>query len=110
MRCWHGRLRGDGGAAGSLVEQGFKCAEDGGDDCSASAFASSAVTGAVTGALGGALGVVGALAATTVAVCSLIRRAWYTHRWDTRPASLASDNCSHYPLADAPSSTTSVHI
>ncbi|MEU6773346.1 LamG-like jellyroll fold domain-containing protein [Streptomyces sp. NPDC046759] len=47
------------GAAGSLVEQGFKCAEDGGGDCSASAFATSAVTGAVSGALGGALGEIG---------------------------------------------------
>jgi hypothetical protein len=28
-----------------------------------------------------------ALAATTITVCSLIRRAWYTHRWDTRLAS-----------------------
>lgn len=47
------------GAAGSLVEQGFKCAEHGGGDCSAGAFAGSAVTGAVAGALGGALGSLG---------------------------------------------------
>ncbi|MFJ8136846.1 LamG-like jellyroll fold domain-containing protein [Streptomyces sp. NPDC096013] len=47
------------GAAGSLVEQGFKCAQNGGGDCSAGAFAGSAVEGAVTGALGGALGSLG---------------------------------------------------
>ncbi|MGW2722748.1 LamG-like jellyroll fold domain-containing protein [Streptomyces sp. NPDC001492] len=47
------------GAAGSLVEQGFACAENGGDDCSAGAFAGAAVTGAVAGALGGALGKIG---------------------------------------------------
>ncbi|GAA2882278.1 hypothetical protein GCM10010524_13610 [Streptomyces mexicanus] len=47
------------GAAGSLVEQGFKCAENGGDDCSAGAFAGSAVEGAVAGAAGGALGNLG---------------------------------------------------
>ncbi|MEV7151660.1 LamG-like jellyroll fold domain-containing protein [Streptomyces sp. NPDC093084] len=47
------------GAAGALVEQGFKCAENGGGDCSAGAFAGSAVEGAVTGALGGALGSLG---------------------------------------------------
>ncbi|WP_369189729.1 LamG-like jellyroll fold domain-containing protein [Streptomyces sp. R08] len=47
------------GAAGSLVEQGFKCAENGGGDCSAGAFAGSAVEGAVAGALGGALGSLG---------------------------------------------------
>ncbi|WP_412794223.1 LamG-like jellyroll fold domain-containing protein [Streptomyces sp. MS06] len=47
------------GAAGSLVEQGFKCAENGGGDCSVSAFAVSAVTGALAGALGGKLGELG---------------------------------------------------
>ncbi|MFI5973000.1 LamG-like jellyroll fold domain-containing protein [Streptomyces sp. NPDC051452] len=47
------------GAAGSLVEQGFACAENGGDDCSAGAFAGSAVEGAVAGAAGGLLGKVG---------------------------------------------------
>ncbi|MFJ2631624.1 LamG-like jellyroll fold domain-containing protein [Streptomyces sp. NPDC087422] len=47
------------GAAGSLVEQGFKCAEAGGAACSAGAFATSAVTGAVAGAIGGALGSLG---------------------------------------------------
>lgn len=47
------------GAAGSLVEQGFSCAEQGGDACSAGAFAGAAVTGAVAGALGGALGQLG---------------------------------------------------
>ncbi|MCM2429710.1 hypothetical protein [Streptomyces sp. RKAG337] len=43
------------GAAGSLVEQGFKCAEAGGAACSVGAFAGSAVTGAIAGALGGRL-------------------------------------------------------
>ncbi len=47
------------GAAGSLVEQGFKCAENGGGDCSAGAFGESALEGAVSGALGGALGSLG---------------------------------------------------
>jgi hypothetical protein len=47
------------GAAGALVEQGFKCADKGGDDCSAGAFAGSAVEGAITGAVGGALGELG---------------------------------------------------
>ena len=47
------------GAAGSLVEQGFKCAEDGGSSCSVSSFAGAAVEGGVTGALGGALGALG---------------------------------------------------
>ncbi|MFE9442430.1 LamG-like jellyroll fold domain-containing protein [Streptomyces sp. NPDC006602] len=47
------------GAAGSLVEQGFKCAQNGGGDCSAGAFAGSAVEGAAAGALGGALGSLG---------------------------------------------------
>ncbi|WP_189934545.1 LamG-like jellyroll fold domain-containing protein [Streptomyces aurantiogriseus] len=47
------------GAVGSLVEQGFACAENGGDDCSAGAFAGAAVTGAVAGAVGGALGKIG---------------------------------------------------
>ncbi|MFI7385966.1 LamG-like jellyroll fold domain-containing protein [Streptomyces sp. NPDC049813] len=47
------------GAAGSLVEQGFSCAEQGGAACSAGAFAGAAVTGAVAGALGGALGQLG---------------------------------------------------
>ncbi|MGW5658681.1 LamG-like jellyroll fold domain-containing protein [Streptomyces sp. NPDC003758] len=47
------------GAAGSLVEQGFKCAENGGGDCSVGAFAGSAVTGAVAGAAGGILGKIG---------------------------------------------------
>jgi RHS repeat-associated protein len=47
------------GAAGSLVEQGFKCAEAGGAACSAGAFAGSAVTGAIAGAVGGALGSLG---------------------------------------------------
>ncbi|MER7309884.1 Teneurin-1 [Streptomyces griseoluteus] len=47
------------GAAGSLVEQGFACAENGGDDCSAGAFAGAAVTGAVAGAVGGILGKIG---------------------------------------------------
>ncbi|MCM2429708.1 LamG-like jellyroll fold domain-containing protein [Streptomyces sp. RKAG337] len=47
------------GAAGSLVEQGFKCAEAGGAACSVGAFAGSAVTGAIAGALGGALGSLG---------------------------------------------------
>ncbi|WP_406170089.1 LamG-like jellyroll fold domain-containing protein [Streptomyces sp. NBC_00996] len=47
------------GAAGSLVEQGFKCAENGGGDCSVGAFAGSAVEGAVLGAAGGKLGELG---------------------------------------------------
>jgi hypothetical protein len=47
------------GAAGSLVEQGFKCAENGGGDCSAGAFGESALEGAVSGAVGGALGSLG---------------------------------------------------
>jgi RHS repeat-associated protein len=47
------------GAAGSLVEQGFSCAEQGGSACSVSAFATSAVVGAVSGAVGGALGSLG---------------------------------------------------
>ncbi|MET8243117.1 LamG-like jellyroll fold domain-containing protein [Streptomyces sp. NPDC005202] len=47
------------GAAGALVEQGFKCAENGGGDCSVGAFAGSAVEGAVAGAAGGALGSLG---------------------------------------------------
>ncbi|MFF7213164.1 LamG-like jellyroll fold domain-containing protein [Streptomyces sp. NPDC008238] len=47
------------GAAGSLVEQGFACAEKGGDECSAGAFAGSALTGAAAGALGGVLGKIG---------------------------------------------------
>ncbi|MFE2301571.1 LamG-like jellyroll fold domain-containing protein [Streptomyces sp. NPDC059445] len=47
------------GAAGSLVEQGFACAENGGDDCSAGAFVGSAVTGAIAGAIGGKLGELG---------------------------------------------------
>ncbi|MDJ0344659.1 RHS repeat-associated core domain-containing protein [Streptomyces sp. H10-C2] len=47
------------GAAGSLVEQGFACAETGGGACSVGAFAGAAVTGAVAGALGGALGALG---------------------------------------------------
>ncbi|MEU2286011.1 LamG-like jellyroll fold domain-containing protein [Streptomyces sp. NPDC013178] len=47
------------GAVGSLVEQGFACAENGGDDCSAGAFAGAAVTGAIAGAVGGALGKIG---------------------------------------------------
>ncbi|MEU9450634.1 LamG-like jellyroll fold domain-containing protein [Streptomyces sp. NPDC048277] len=47
------------GAAGSLVEQGFKCADNGGGDCSVGAFAGSAVEGAAAGAVGGALGELG---------------------------------------------------
>ncbi|MYS21865.1 RHS repeat-associated core domain-containing protein [Streptomyces sp. DvalAA-14] len=47
------------GAAGSLVDQGFACADQGGAACSAGAFAGAAVTGAVAGALGGALGSLG---------------------------------------------------
>ncbi|MGW0575453.1 LamG-like jellyroll fold domain-containing protein [Streptomyces sp. NPDC002920] len=47
------------GAAGSLVEQGFACAENGGDDCSAGAFGGAALTGAIAGAVGGALGKIG---------------------------------------------------
>ncbi|MFG2149532.1 LamG-like jellyroll fold domain-containing protein [Streptomyces sp. NPDC048696] len=47
------------GAAGSLVEQGFKCAEHGGSSCSVGAFAGSAAEGAVSGAVGGALGSLG---------------------------------------------------
>ncbi|MBY8876850.1 LamG-like jellyroll fold domain-containing protein [Actinacidiphila acidipaludis] len=47
------------GAAGSLVEQGFNCAEHGGSACSAGSFAKSAITGAVSGAIGGALGSLG---------------------------------------------------
>ncbi|WP_316743236.1 LamG-like jellyroll fold domain-containing protein [Streptomyces sp. MK7] len=47
------------GAAGSLVEQGFKCAENGGGDCSVGAFAGSALVGAGIGALGGKLGELG---------------------------------------------------
>ncbi len=47
------------GAAGSLVEQGFACAEQGGGACSVGAFGAAAVTGAVAGALGGALGALG---------------------------------------------------
>lgn len=47
------------GAAGSLVEQGFKCAQNGGGDCGVGAFAGSAVEGAVLGAAGGKLGELG---------------------------------------------------
>ncbi|MFD4602086.1 LamG-like jellyroll fold domain-containing protein [Streptomyces sp. NPDC058464] len=47
------------GAAGSLVEQGFKCADNGGGDCSVGAFAGSAIEGAAAGAVGGALGELG---------------------------------------------------
>ncbi|GKQ33691.1 LamG-like jellyroll fold domain-containing protein [Streptomyces sp. A012304] len=47
------------GAVGSLVEQGFACAKNGGDDCDVSAFAGAAVTGALAGAAGGALGKIG---------------------------------------------------
>ncbi|MFC1438200.1 LamG-like jellyroll fold domain-containing protein [Streptacidiphilus sp. N1-10] len=47
------------GAVGSLVTQGFACADKGGSSCSAGAFASSAVDGAVAGAVGGALGALG---------------------------------------------------
>lgn len=47
------------GAAGSLVEQGFKCADKGGSACSVGSFAGSALEGAATGALGGALGSLG---------------------------------------------------
>ncbi|UXY20240.1 LamG domain-containing protein [Streptomyces cynarae] len=47
------------GAAGSLVEQGFKCAQNGGGDCSVGAFAGSALEGAAFGAAGGALGELG---------------------------------------------------
>lgn len=47
------------GAAGSLVEQGFKCAQNGGSDCGVGAFAGSAVEGAVAGAAGGKLGELG---------------------------------------------------
>ncbi|WP_307043570.1 LamG-like jellyroll fold domain-containing protein [Streptomyces achromogenes] len=47
------------GAVGSLVEQGFACAQNGGDDCDAGAFAGAAVTGAIAGAVGGALGKIG---------------------------------------------------
>ncbi|MFD7540923.1 LamG-like jellyroll fold domain-containing protein [Streptomyces sp. NPDC059819] len=47
------------GAAGSLVDQGFKCAQHGGSSCSVGAFAGSAVDGAVSGAVGGALGSIG---------------------------------------------------
>jgi hypothetical protein len=47
------------GAAGSLVEQGFKCAQNGGGDCSVGAFAGSALEGAAAGALGGAMGELG---------------------------------------------------
>ena len=47
------------GAAGSLVNQGFKCADDGGSACSVGSFADSALEGAASGALGGALGELG---------------------------------------------------
>lgn len=47
------------GAVGSLVDQGFKCADDGGSACSLGAFAGSALEGAVAGAAGGALGELG---------------------------------------------------
>ncbi|WP_234533394.1 LamG-like jellyroll fold domain-containing protein [Streptomyces shenzhenensis] len=47
------------GAAGSLTEQGFKCADNGGDDCSVGAFAGSAVEGMAAGVAGGALGELG---------------------------------------------------
>ncbi|MEV0742695.1 LamG-like jellyroll fold domain-containing protein [Streptomyces sp. NPDC050549] len=47
------------GAAGSLVEQGFKCADNGGGDCSVGAFAGSAIEGAAVGAAGGKLGEIG---------------------------------------------------
>ena len=47
------------GAAGNLVTQGFKCADQGGSACSVSAFGETALEGAVTGALGGALGELG---------------------------------------------------
>jgi hypothetical protein len=55
------------GAAGSLVEQGFKCADKGGSSCSAGAFAGSAVEGAASGALGGALGSLGSKVLAKVA-------------------------------------------
>ncbi|WP_371484748.1 RHS repeat-associated core domain-containing protein [Kitasatospora sp. NBC_00315] len=47
------------GAAGSLVEQGFKCAEGGGKACSAGAFGGAALSGGIAGAVGGGLGVLG---------------------------------------------------
>ncbi|WP_329576548.1 LamG domain-containing protein [Kitasatospora sp. NBC_01250] len=47
------------GAAGNLVNQGFKCAQKGGSACSVSAFGKTAVEGAVEGAAGGALGELG---------------------------------------------------
>ncbi|MER6302340.1 LamG-like jellyroll fold domain-containing protein [Kitasatospora sp. NPDC001539] len=47
------------GAAGSLVTQGFQCAQKGGSACSAGAFGKSALEGAAEGAVGGALGKLG---------------------------------------------------
>ncbi|MFE4599870.1 LamG-like jellyroll fold domain-containing protein [Kitasatospora indigofera] len=47
------------GAAGSLVEQGFKCAEGGGKACSIGAFGGAALSGGIAGAVGGGLGVLG---------------------------------------------------
>lgn len=44
------------GAAGSLVTQGFKCADDGGSACSLESFGEAGVEGAVEGAMGGVLG------------------------------------------------------
>ncbi|MFD8915083.1 LamG-like jellyroll fold domain-containing protein [Streptomyces sp. NPDC059575] len=47
------------GVAGSLVEQGFKCAQNGGGDCGVGAFVGSAIEGGIMGAAGGALGELG---------------------------------------------------
>ncbi|MDH6131378.1 RHS repeat-associated protein [Kitasatospora sp. MAA4] len=47
------------GAAGSLVDQGFKCASAGGKACSAGAFGKSALEGGIAGAVGGGLGALG---------------------------------------------------
>ncbi|MEV8097778.1 LamG-like jellyroll fold domain-containing protein [Kitasatospora sp. NPDC085879] len=47
------------GAAGALVEQGFKCAQTGGQACSLGAFGGAALEGGIAGAIGGGLGVLG---------------------------------------------------
>ncbi|MDH6131372.1 hypothetical protein P3T37_000741 [Kitasatospora sp. MAA4] len=47
------------GAAGGLVDQGFKCASAGGKAGSASSFRKSALEGGIAGAVGGGLGALG---------------------------------------------------
>ncbi|WP_157536093.1 LamG-like jellyroll fold domain-containing protein [Kitasatospora mediocidica] len=47
------------GAAGALVDQGFKCASGGGKACSAGAFGKSALVGGAEAALGDGLGALG---------------------------------------------------